>query len=88
MEIPGEIENKVSEKLEKIGAEETDIKCGSIAGVESRVLVKNLELATLVYRKRIFGTPHEKIKIGSQVLEKLALEYLKLKSKENLLTSQ
>ena len=79
---------KLIEKLENLGAEETDVKGGSLAGAESRALVKSLELGTLVYRERIFQTPRGDIKIGSEVLERLSVEYLALKNEENLLTSQ
>ena len=88
LEIPGENEMKLLEKLENIGAEETKVKGGSLAGAESRALVKRLELGKLVYGEKTFQTPDGEIKIGSEVLEMLAVEYLKLKSEENLLTSQ
>ena len=45
---------KLIEKLENLGSEETDVKGGSLAGAESRALVKSLELGTLVYGERIF----------------------------------
>ena len=88
LEIPGENEMKLVSKLENIGAEETKVKGGSLAGAESRALVKTLELVKLVFGEKTFQTPHGDVKIGSEVLEVLAVEYLKLKNEENLLTSQ
>ena len=76
------------EMLEQIGAEETNVKGGSLAGAESRALVKNLELPTLVYGEKTYKTPMGEVKIGSKVLEMMSLEYIRLKSRENLLTSQ
>ena len=64
------------------------MKGGSLAGAEYRALVKNLELPTLVYEEKIYETPMGEIKIGSEVLEMMSLEYVRLKSRENLLASQ
>ena len=45
---------KLIEKVENLGAEETDVKGGSLAGAESRALVKSLELGKFVYGERVF----------------------------------
>ena len=64
------------------------MKEGILAGAESRALVKNLELPTLGHGEKIYKTPMGEVKIGSEVLEMMSLEYIRLKSRENLLTSQ
>ena len=50
----------VMEKLEQIGPEETNVKGESLAGAESRALVKNLELPSLDFREKYIKHQYEK----------------------------
>ena len=52
LEDPVKNQSKLIEKIEEIGAEKTNVKGGSIAGAESRALVKNLELPNLVFGEK------------------------------------
>ena len=66
LEVPGENESKQMEKLEQIGAEETNVKGGSLACAESRALVKNLEVPTLVYGETYIKLQWEKSRLGAK----------------------
>ena len=74
LQVPGENESKLMEKLEQIGAEKTNVKGGSLAGAESRALVENLELPTLVYGEKTYKTPMGEVKIESEVLKVMQLK--------------
>ena len=66
LEAPGENESKQMEKLEQVGAAETNVKEGSLAGAESRALVKNLEVPTLVYGETYIKLQWEKSRLEAK----------------------